>query len=307
MHPGADLVEIPNESLTLHSEEESPAIGLNNPETVARFRSAVDQLSEAVGHCPPDRVEDVIRVGLADTAIAPVLAAAADADGQRRAVDQLARRAATFRPTDVSSARGVGPLVRVELLSALDTAWWSHVPAYLSDAQIRTDPDLIDLRVARRRRELRFGFRVQVFDPVRRALRAADRRILAHRSPRTIGMRLPYGRPEMLTVLNSLADELSTREPGAPRLWVNSLVRSLAYQDEMRASGYTAATGSAHCVGWAADIEMAWMKRRGYGTALADLLIERADAAEFNVIDEGQAWHICLNPAMTKGGAACAE
>ncbi|MFZ2511051.1 MAG: hypothetical protein WAW85_08185 [Gordonia sp. (in: high G+C Gram-positive bacteria)] len=291
----------------MHRDTARSPFALTSHEAITQFRIAVDKLSETVSCCAPESVESSIQEGLADAAITTVLQAAAGDGTRHRALDDLAQRATTFQPTRVSSARDVGALVRVELLSALDAAWWSHVPPYRTDDQIRADVDLVDLRSARRHRDLRFGFRVQVFDPVRRALRAADRRALPHRSPRTIGMRLPYGRPEMIGVLNSLADDLAARAPGAPQIWVNSLVRSLAYQDEMRSSGYTAATGSAHCVGWAADIEMAWMKHNGYGNALADLLIERAHAAEFNVIDEGQAWHICLNPAMTTGGSTCAE
>ena len=42
---------------------------------------------------------------------------------------------------------------------------------------------------------------------------------------------------------------------------------------------------------------MSWFRRFGAAATLAGLLAERQQAGEVNVIDEGQAWHVCLSPA----------
>ncbi|MGW0038711.1 hypothetical protein [Gordonia sp. NPDC003376] len=283
--------------MTYSDSPEKSLTDMTNPAIVVPFRHEVHRLSEQTARCGPHGVGEVIRRGLYAPAISTVLAHHLG-EGRRREefTTEFISSATTFRPTGLSSAGDVPALVKVKLLSTLDAAWWAGARPFRTDAEVVTAADLIDLRRARSRRELRFDFRTQVFDLPRRGLRALDRRLRPRHSPNTIGMRLPYGRPEVVAVLNAIADDLARREPDAPRPWVNSLVRSVAYQDEMRGSGYTAATGSAHCVGWAADIEMDWMTRLGFGDALAAVLLDRAETAQINVIDEGQAWHICLNP-----------
>ena len=41
---------------------------------------------------------------------------------------------------------------------------------------------------------------------------------------------------------------------------------------------------------------MTWFERFGARDALAGLLLEYRDHGLLNVIDEGQAWHVCPNP-----------
>lgn len=187
--------------------------------------------------------------------------------------------------------------MRIHLLSALDAVWWSDVIPFATDEEVRASAELVDLRLLCRGSEINFGFRVQAHDVPRRALRAAVRRTAPSLAPTTIGMKLPYGRPEIVALLNDCALELAARSPArSPRLWVNSMARSTAYQDELRTFGYLAADSSAHCVGWAADVEMDWMRRRGMGALLAEILRRRAEEGQFNLIDEGRAWHVCVNP-----------
>jgi hypothetical protein len=105
-------------------------------------------------------------------------------------------------------------------------------------------------------------------------------------------------RPQLLRVLNSLAGQYSALgPPGSPPLWVNSVTRSLDQQKHLRRLGFTAHIPSAHCRGWAADIEMLWFERFGSREALAAVLLDRRDRGDLNVIDEGRVWHICPNPA----------
>jgi hypothetical protein len=44
------------------------------------------------------------------------------------------------------------------------------------------------------------------------------------------------------------------------------------------------------------DMEMTWFRRFGAHTSLKGLLLEQQRAGQVNVIDEGQAWHMCLSP-----------
>ena len=90
---------------------------------------------------------------------------------------------------------------------------------------------------------------------------------------------------------------LRRRRARNPPLWVTSLARSIEQQRRLRALGYTATLPSAHCVGYAMDIEMSWFRRFGAAATLEGLLAERQQAGEVNAIDEGQTWHLCLSPA----------
>lgn len=219
--------------------------------------------------------------------------------GHRFAVEQVISSIHGFSPTAASSAQDLPSLVRVHLLSALDAMWWGRSAAFITNADVAGSDELVDLRVLRRRREIHFRFRVQAEDLPRRVVRAAVRRTTPGFAPTTIGMKLPYGRPEVVALLNDCALELAARAtPRSPRLWVNSIARSTAYQDELRTFGYVAATSSAHCVGWAADVEMEWMRRRGVGALLEEMLSRRAAEGQINLIDEGQAWHVCVNPSF---------
>ena len=102
--------------------------------------------------------------------------------------------------------------------------------------------------------------------------------------------------------LNQLADEFARITPdGTPPLWVTSLARSVQHQRHLKSLGYIALLPSAHCVGYAADIEMKWYRRFHAHRILRGLLLDRQRAGEVNVIDEGQAWHVCLHPDVVQG------
>ncbi|MGC4935123.1 DUF5715 family protein [Gordonia sp. DT30] len=263
------------------------------PAAAIAFRAGVERLAAAIDGCPTGVEDSLIRRELSEPDLYGIVGQFSDADFR---IDELVEAARRFRPTDNSTASTTAAMVKVQLLSMLDAVWCAGHSPYATDEEVRSATDLVDLVAARCRGELRFDFRVQIYDRPRRVVRAADRRLLSGRSPRTIGMRLPYARPAMVSLLNSIADDFASACPRAPRLWVNSTVRSASYQKDMRSAGYLAVSGSSHCVGWAADIEMAWMAARGHADVLAAILTSRAATGRVNVIDEGQAWHLCLDP-----------
>jgi hypothetical protein len=69
------------------------------------------------------------------------------------------------------------------------------------------------------------------------------------------------------------------------------------HQHRLKSLGFSAMVPSAHCRGWAADIEVAWFQRFGADDTLREILLSYLDQGILNVIDEGRAWHVCMNPS----------
>jgi hypothetical protein len=203
-----------------------------------------------------------------------------------------------YQPSARSSAPDIAALVGIYLLSRIDVMWWRDTPTFLTDNQVETSTDLVDLEWLRRRGLLAFRYQEQPATVFGRGLRAVRRRLLPDATPHTAGLRFRRARREVITLLNDIAREFAAASPPAtPPLWVTSLARSAEHQYRLRRLGYAAMLPSGHCLGWAADIELDWFARFGVRDALADLLLARQEAGEVNVVDEGQAWHVCLAPA----------
>ncbi len=237
---------------------------------------------------------------LAERLDEPELAAVLDATprGRSGAVRRLLFEVGHYRPNHRSSAGDLLALIRIYLYAQIEAAWWARTPEYLTDADVLCAADLVDLDGLRRRGRLGFRYRRQPGTLLGRAVRAAQRRTVPDRAPRTAGLRFARTRPAVVALLNDLATDLARVAPaGTPPLWVTSLARSLEHQHRLRALGYAAMLPSSHCVGYAMDVEISWFRRYGADGALRGLLRERQEAGDVNVIDEGQAWHVCLAPA----------
>jgi len=273
---------------------------------LARYRDAVaDLLIEIAGHTGPEdlpKAERVLTERLAEAEFAAVLAASPE--GRSAAVDRLLREVRRYQPLARNCAADLTAHIRIHLLALIDVMWWGSTRAFVTDSDLLHSADLVDLETLRRHGELHFRYRRQARTLPSRAVRAADRRLRPDRTPRTAGLRFPRTRREAVPLLNQLAADFAAAAPGTPPLWVTSLARSIEQQRRLRALGYTATLPSAHCVGYAMDIEMAWFRRFGAGGALEGLLLERQQAGEVNAIDEGQTWHLCLNPAAVGSSTA---
>ena len=193
--------------------------------------------------------------------------------------------------------------IRIHLSALIDVMWWGSARAFVTDPDLLHSAELVDLEPLRRAGELHFRYRRQARTLPVRAVRAADRRLRPDRTPRTAGLRFARARREALTLLNQLAGDFAAAAPGAPPLWVTSLTRSIEQQRRLRALGYTATLPSAHCAGYAMDIEMSWFRRFGAAGVLEGLLREHQQAGQVNAIDEGQTWHLCLSPAAVAASA----
>jgi hypothetical protein len=198
-----------------------------------------------------------------------------------------------YRPNVRSSAGDVAALIRIFLLSQIDALWWGRVPPFHDDLDVLNAPDLVDLDtlapgIRHRRQAVTFASRVW---------RAAERRITPDRTPRTAGLRFTRIRPEAVALLDRLRVEFGRLAPaGTPPLWVTSLTRSVTHQHHLRTLGYPAVLPSSHCTGYGVDIEMAWYRRWNAHHVLQRLLLDRQQTGDVNVIDEGQAWHVCISP-----------
>jgi hypothetical protein len=267
---------------------------------LAAYREAVaDLLAELAGPCD-DRpkaaaAERILTRRLAEPEFAMVLSATPA--GEDAAVRRVLREVRSYQQSALSSAGNLAAMIRIALLAQIDVLWWGHLPPYQADSDVRDSDELLDLDGLRRAGMLLFRYRHQASTLLARAARSAERRNTPGRAPQTAGLRFAFSRPELIVLLNQIATDFAQlAPPGCPPLWVTSLARSVRYQRHLRDLGYAALLPSAHCVGYAADIEMTWFRQYGADQALQRVLLERQHAGELNVIDEGQAWHVCVRP-----------
>ncbi len=198
--------------------------------------------------------------------------------------------------------------VRILLLQQIDVAWWSDLAPYEDQAAVDGAPELLGLLELREAGALRFTFAVQPVGWWGRGRDYVLKRAIPRRRPRVAGMKFLVARAEIVAVLNEIADVLRDRAPvGTPPLWVNSMVRSVEHQRHLADLGYFALLPSSHCSGFAVDVESTWYETFGAAETLHAILLEYRDRGVLNVIDEGQAWHLCLSPDHVARYAAAAS
>jgi hypothetical protein len=266
---------------------------------VAAYRGAVaDVVAELTAHDRRPTVaaaERILARRLAEPEFATVLSVTPS--GAEAATQRILRDLRSYRQLSVNSAEDLVAMVRITLLTQIDVLWWGHVPAYKTDADVLASVDLLNLDALRRGGMVTFNYRHQATNVVARAVRAAERAAAPGRAPVAAGLRLACARAELIVLLNRIAADFARlAPPGTPPLWVTSLTRSAAYQRELRALGYAALLPSAHCAGYAADVEMSWYRNFGARHILQAVLLGHQRDGDINVIDEGQAWHVCVRP-----------
>ncbi len=269
---------------------------------VGPYRAAVSELvAEFADYDTKDAqsAEHILQRRLGETQFTAMLEATPE--GRDETAARLLFEVRTYTPGP-RSASSVSALIRISMLAQIDAVWWGDDPGYATDADVLGAPELIDLDELGASGLLRFSYRHQADTLWSRAARSAERRTMPGRSPRTAGLWIAKTRPQAVTWLNQLADDFARiSPPGTPALWVTSLARSVAHQRRLKELGYVALLPSAHCVGYAFDVEMAWYRKFHAHRRLRGLLLDRQRSDEVNVIDEGQAWHICLRPGIVQG------
>jgi hypothetical protein len=263
------------------------------------YRVAVDDLVKEVGRHPRPSdlltAEGIVAKRLGQPEFTSVFSRA---DGGVDAVAaRLIREIRNYQPGVRSSASDLPTYVRITLLSLIDSVWWKGAAPFVSDADVLGSAELVDLRPLRLARMLQFRYRTQPTGLPGRILDWAQRRALPAMRPPAAGLRFTRSRPAVVAVVNQIARELAAAlPPRTPPLWVTSMVRSVQHQHHLRSLGYAAVLPSSHCVGYACDLEMRWFRRFDRNNLLARLLLERQESGQLNVIDEGHAWHLCVNP-----------
>lgn len=281
------------------ADDLSAGVARRSADVVAYREAVADVLAELAGPRGDDptsaAAERILTRRLAEHEFAVILAATPA--GPDAAMRRILREVRTYRHCVRSSAGNLTAMIRIALLAQIDMFWWGNLTAYESDEDVLGAPELLDLDALRRDNKLLFGYRRQPVTLLGRAARSAERVAAPGRVPRTAGLRFARARAEVIVLLNELAADFAVLTPArTPRLWVTSLTRSVAHQQHLRDLGYAALLPSAHCVGYAADVEMTWFRQFNVDHLLQHVLLERQRAGEVNVIDEGQAWHICLRP-----------
>jgi hypothetical protein len=264
------------------------------------FRAAVSDLVTEIGQAAPTdsrAAEHVVGKRLSNDTFVTVLEATPD--GWDATVARLLFDVRNYEPIARNATCTLASLVRISLLAQIDAVWWGAAPGYQHDSDVRDATDLVDLDDLDRDAQLAFRYRHQAVTLMARAARSAERRAMPGRAPRTAGLWLARAKPQAVAWLNDLADDFARIAPdGTPPLWVTSVTRSVQHQQHLKSLGYIALLPSAHCVGFAADIEMKWYRRFRAHRLLRGLLLDRQRSGEVNVIDEGQAWHVCLHPDL---------
>jgi hypothetical protein len=278
-----------------------PKVSAAAPIDLVSYRDAVaDLLVELSAHTglgpgDQDKIEAILVDRLAEPAYAGVLGGTPR--GVTGTVERLLDEVRRYRPSARSSASDLAAQVRIFLLAQIDAMWWGTETPYATAADVRAADELVDLEVLRRAGRLPFSYRRQPQTLTRRAVWAVERRVAPDRTPRTAGLRFTHTRPETVALLSQICAQFAELVPiGVPPLWVTSMTRSVAHQRHLRDLGYAAMEPSSHCVGWAVDVEMAWFDRYGARGVLENILLDRQAAGAANVIDEGQAWHVCVSP-----------
>jgi hypothetical protein len=293
-------VHVPNwvSSQEAAADEFAPGAARRQSDVEAYRQAVSDVYAElaSLGESPGAAItERILARRLLEPEFAIVFAAMPSGPGA--AVQRVLREIRIYQKNSRSSAANLAKMIRVALLAQVDVLWWGHVAPYHSDADVHNAPDLLDLDALRRDGLLLFQYRRQPSTRLARATRSAERLAMPDRTPVTAGVRFACARPELIVVLNQIAADFARLAPrGTPRLWVTSLTRSVVHQRHLRSLGYAALLPSAHCVGNAADIEMYWFRRFQADGVLQRLLLDRQRGGEINVIDEGQAWHLCVRP-----------
>jgi hypothetical protein len=261
------------------------------------FRAAVAELTAEIAQCPADDgrfAEHILTKRIDEWPFCDVLSGTPE--GREATISKLLFDVRNYQPGP-RSAVSIAALVRISMLTQIDALWWGHYVGYETDDDVYDSMQLVDLDELAFAGELGFSYRHQADTFLSRAARSAERRALPGRSPRTAGVSFARALPEVVDWLNLLADEFAeVAPPGTPALWVTSLARSVSHQRHLRSLGYLAPLPSAHCVGSAIDIEIAWYRRFRAHRLLRGLILDHQRADEINVIDEGQAWHVCLRP-----------
>src|ERR1035437_86332 len=125
-------------------------------------------------------------------------------DGKDAAIAKLLEEVRDYRPNDRSSASDVSTLVRIYLLSQIDSIWWAGGTSFASDDDVLRSRELVTLESLRSRHLLEFSYRLQPKGLAGRSRDWAMRRGMPRRQPHTAGVSFTNACPEPVGLLEQL-------------------------------------------------------------------------------------------------------
>lgn len=262
------------------------------------YRAAVDDLVTEVSRPRASElvaVEGLLAKRLPEPEFSTVLSRLGE--GADIAMASLVCEVGNYKHGAYNSASSLAMFIRILLLSQIDSVWWNGAVPFTFDADVRASGELVDLGALKSAKVLEFQYRAQPSGLLGRARDWAQHKVLPGLRPRLAGLRFTCAQPAVVAVVNQIALDFAAVVPRrTPRIWVTSMVRSVEHQYRLRSLGYPAVLPSAHCAGYACDLENNWFRQFDPENVLARLLFERQEAGQLNVIDEGGTWHLCVNP-----------
>ncbi len=194
-------------------------------------------------------------------------------------------------------------LVEVLLGQAVDFYWYADSPRYRSDRDVEQDGTLVSFRRHHEDFEVKFIY-VQYYGHllmrIPNSLRLRYRRLANHPGKHSQGLTTTRCRKAVAGLINQISEDAAqrTRSEGPFRLLVNSVLRTVEYQNALANIGYVAPRHSGHLAGYAVDIEKQWYAEndRQAHAAIEDTLGQLFQGGVINLIEEGTHWHICLSP-----------
>jgi hypothetical protein len=206
-------------------------------------------------------------------------------------------------PTQARTLPKYQEVVEVLLGQAVDFYWYGDYPQYRSDRDVDEDKTLCSFRRFSSDFDVKFTY-VQYYGHlmmrIPNSLRLRYRRLTNHPGKYTQGLTTTRCKKAMAGLINQVAVDSTARiQRNRPfRVLVNSVLRTVEYQNALASIGYVAPRHSAHLAGYAVDVEKLWYEEndREAFEAMEDTLKELLRTETINLIEEATHWHVSLNP-----------
>lgn len=196
-------------------------------------------------------------------------------------------------------------LVRVLLAQSVEVSWYCGYPVYLSNVEVNSDHTLVNFRRYREDFEVKFTYvqyHEHILMRIPNSLRLRYRVFTNHPGRYTQGLTTTRCKRAVAGLINQISErvalEANSRQP--LKVMINSVLRTVTYQESLAKIGYIAPRQSAHLAGYAVDMEKLWYERHDVHvhTAMRRILDDLFAKGVINLIEEESHWHICLNPDL---------
>lgn len=194
-------------------------------------------------------------------------------------------------------------LIEVLLGQAVDFYWYAEYSRYYSDKDVTNDETLYSFRRFNEDFDVKFmyvQYHGHIFMRVPNSLRLRYRRLVNHPGKYTQGLTTTRCKKAMLGLINQISEDIVSeiRSEKPFKVLINSILRTVKYQNSLAKLGYVAPRHSGHLAGYAVDMEKQWYEEHNKQAhaAMRKILHDLFDKGVINLIEEGTHWHLCLNP-----------